>query len=71
MIVKKTPVETKEYKPVALTITFESKKDEAQFTEMIRHCDTVPDAILAYGSKIDRGLVHDIMYSIYEELMGG
>jgi hypothetical protein len=58
----------KEWQPKNLNIRFETEKEFTQFKEMIRHCDTVPDAILDYGSKIDRDFVHDFMSMVFNTM---
>ena len=60
--------DNKKWEPVDMNIRFETEKEYLQFKEMIRHCDTVPDAILEYGSEIDRNFVCDFMLKIYNTM---
>lgn len=56
----------KKWDPVDITIKFETEKEFLEFKEIVRHCDTVPDAILECGAEIDRGFVCNFMSKIYE-----
>lgn len=56
------------FDPTQLVIKFETQKELSQFKEMIRHCDTIPDAIIDEGAEIDRDFVHDFMSKIYNNM---
>ncbi len=58
----------KVYRPKTLSITFETEKEFWQFKEVIRHCDTVPDAIVRDGGKIDRDFVCNFMHRIFNAM---
>lgn len=57
------------WEPMDLKIRFETRQEFDDFKEMIRHCDTVPDAIIEYGSKIDRNRTYNLMSHIYNKMV--
>jgi hypothetical protein len=70
-VVLLTDIEKKRgFEPIVLKITFENEKEIKQFKEMVRHCDTVPEAIISYGSKIDSDFVENFMSKIYNTVDG-
>lgn len=61
----------REFKPVNLTITFESEEELLHFKEIVRYCDSIPDMIVnnAIGvCNFDGELGRQILMSIYDEV---